>query len=254
MESRRLKSLQFLFGLRNARLLVAHFLLIGCIGLHAQTYEYKIGERVIHLPTPKGFEMSLGLNSAYDQFLRGLIGSNILTYFTDPEAHALLLQKKFPGGERVMFSATYSSETENVDVSEQSFKDLISQTKQEIGSSTSFSDAVKSAKNSLDGITQKLAGVTSNLQVGEPIRLGIFEESANTLVFGIVEKSTLNSQHSGGTQTFISCVIVGVNRVADRLLFLYCSVPYRSAEDIKYALSIFKPWRDETLNLNANSD
>jgi hypothetical protein len=249
-------STRFSFALLVAYAFVPGFCFLGCPSVPAQTDQYKIGERAVHIPTPQGFEMSLGLNSAYDEFLERAIGSNkLLTYFTDHQTHALLLQQRFPYAGCVTFSAQYPLNAENVEVSEQIFKDAIQPTKQHIGSSTFItSELLSKAQDSIDEAVKKIPGLNAKLEVGKVVSLGILEESANSLVLGHVENSTLTSQDSGHVQTSTKCVIGSINRIADRILFLYCSVPYRSAEDIKYAFSIFKPWRDETLSLNQNSN
>ena len=43
------------------------------------------------------------------------------------------------------------------------------------------------------------------------------------------------------------------NRVSNRIVFLLCEVPYKSPDDLKYAFSLFEPWRDQILRLNPNN-
>jgi hypothetical protein len=233
-------------------LIVVVLCLLGCTRLQAETYRYKIGQHVVQLPTPQGFAMSQGLNPAFDQFIGGTIGSNkLLTFFTDQRTYSLLSARKFPSEDCVIFSAEYPSKTENAEVSEQAFKNARSEVKEQI-TGLFTPKVLENLQNTLDEATKKLAGSTSKLQLGKPVSLGLFEELPTSLVFGTVQTFTVVGG-SNDKQSLTTCAIASINRAADRILFLSCSVPYSSAKDVQYALSIFKPWRDETLNLNPNS-
>jgi hypothetical protein len=225
--------------------------LLGCVGLYGQTYQYKIGEQVVHIPTPQGFEMSQGLNPAFDQFGSRTIGSNkVITFFTDQKTHASLLAQQFPADGSVIFSAHYESGMENAEVSEKEFNDVASGIKKQWSDSGILSPKVlENIQNNLDEAGKKLSGFTGKLQLEKPVILGVFEALPNSLVGGMLYSVSVN-----GKKTQTTCVICSFNRAADRILLLYCSVPYNSAKDVKYALSIFKPWRDETLSLNPNSN
>jgi hypothetical protein len=234
--------------------IIALVSLLGCIQVEAQTYPFKFGDKVVQVPAPLGLVLGRGLNPAFDQFLENSIGSNkLLTYFTDQKGRSLLLAQAFPSSDSVMCSAQSYPKIENVMVSEREFDDFRSKFRVKLMSGILSPEAFKDLQNHVNKATKEMAGATAKLELGKPVNLGLFEDLPNSLVFGTIETVAVASQNGSARQTITTCTIGSINRVSDRILFQYCTVPYRSPEDINYALSIFRPWRDQTLNLNSNS-
>ena len=227
-------------------LAIAFLLLFPSVCSQGETASFKIGAQLVQLPVPAGFFRSDGLYPAFDQALARMSGSGslkLLAFYSDQRTHDSLAAKS-PGGdgEMVLFLAGYS-ESDNADPSEQFFHQEALKTQEEINSMAIFKPTdLQDVKGNVDKLVELMRG-QGRVQSAPRKILGLVEATASSFVFAAIK----------GEDTGAICALMSETRAANRIIFLFCEVPFNSSGDLKRAFSLFLPWRDEILRLNPNN-
>lgn len=101
------------------------------------------------------------------------------------------------------------------------------------------------------GIGENLSrdtGAQVELQIGEIVPLGIYDEGADHVTFGTMSK--VQAQVAGkGTSGTILCVST-VARVRGKLVFFYTYASYKGPSDLEWGKQVSKTWTTQFLTLN----
>jgi hypothetical protein len=231
-------------------------LTLGQIPRAAETaaHEVKVGGQTLVIPAPQGFERSDGVFPEYDELSAKSIAptNRYVIWFQTPEAVASLRAGRIPSNGR-KFNAQTLRNMEHQRLSQSQFESKRAESEADLDRLGKRLDAVL-GKVVAAGSKSLSDQLRKNVEVklGEPVPLGIFERTRDSLGFSMLIKTSTTV--AGQDTPDLSVVALMMVRVRDRLLCLYATSERKSEADEVWARSEVLKWRDAIFAANGQTD
>jgi hypothetical protein len=224
-------------------LMAVALLFVAALTVHADSTTVSVGGSSISLPAPEGFFRYDGKSAKVDAFEQQFTPATnrLLASFGSEEAVAEVLLNHLPRKIDREFSAQTVRSIESHTFTPASFNQM----KPELRNSLSSTEKYRSLVEALE--RNASVAISQNMQMGEIIPLGIFDDTSDSLCFSMLSKVEIAIIPDGYVSITACCVV----RVGDRLVDLLVTSPYRDKSDIEWAKRSLQSWRDAVLRANA---
>lgn len=201
-----------------------------------------IGSEKLTIPIPAGFVRFDGTSPQFDEAMQKMVPptNRMLLMLSTAEA-----QSKIKAGlpfdlNRYYVLQTFR-QTEHTKVSFTDFESLRDGMKKQISAGTALSEAQEHTQNALNKAQLK------DLKIGEMKALGVFDETAQSLDFGLIAQT-----QSGTAAPEPVITAASVALVKGKVTYFYVYSNYHGDTDVAWARAAVKAWRESTLAANAD--
>lgn len=223
--------------------------------LHAAgeaVHEVKVGGQTLIIPSPQGFERTDGINPTQDEIAAQFIGAGnrFVIVFGTPES-AAAMRRGEPAASPRNFNAQTLRSLEGRAFSPPQFESLRADAERDLERLARRLDAVlgKVVADASKSLSEKLKE-TVDVRIGDPVPLGTFERTRDSLGFSMMFKT----QFAGKDTPGLSVVAAMIVRIRDRCLYLYATSDRNSGADEAWVKTEVLKWRDAIFAANGQAD
>lgn len=219
-----------------------------------RTYDVKVGEQTLSIPSPAGFDRMDGIDPQRDEMAAQFIaaGNRYVIMFGTPAAVAALRRGESADSPR-NFNAQTSRKMEGRPVKPVEFETLRVESERDLDRLGRRLDAVlgKVGADASKSLSDKLQE-SVEVKIGDPVPLGIFERTRDSVGFSMMFKSQIIV--AGKDAPALNVVAAMIVRVRDRVLYLYATSERKSEADEAWVKTEVLKWRDAIFAANGQTD
>lgn len=211
-----------------------------------------IGGVEIRIPAPDGFFRIDGIDHEYDRLARSLVpphNRSIAQFGTEREL-AELLAGRWPSAKRG-FGVQVMRALESVRATRSQFdriKDRLKTDLLEVETDPEFQRLIREMELGISKGFFDLDGTAHNVTIGNPIPLGIYDETAESLLFSMLMTAYVDGANDD--DIFVGMVSGACIHINERVLYLYATSEYVDNTDIEWVRTALMNWRDEVVKAN----
>lgn len=225
---------------------------IGSIGLsNAEFLTEKLGSDEIKIPIPSGYYRYDGKSDALDTYYKGLTtGNRIVAMFCNEKDLISVLNNKMPSLDRG-YSVQVSKSYESLRISDFDFSLIVRDTESKLTSllENPQGGTKEIEKKSSSGFTEMLSKQIDT-KISGVTNLGSFDKKSNSICALSIAKLKVAERGGNVLEDRINVVALCILNLDGKVVNLACAAKCQDEDDIEWAKSEIRKWRDDCIKAN----